>query len=69
MKAIYKSLKKSEGKIPKAISNNINKNFSRGKEPPGVLWWTAKCQELISNRREALKNFKENASVENFDSM
>ena len=68
IEAIYNSLEESGGKIPKDISNNSNnKNFSRGKEPPGVLWWTAKCQELVNNRREALKNFKENASVDNFD--
>ena len=36
-------------------------------EPLGVIWWNDNCKELVSNGREALKNYLDNSSVDNFE--
>ena len=40
---------------------------TNNKEPPGVLWWTEKCQTAVSNRRNALNQFTRNATAANYD--
>ena len=64
---IYRSLEESGGKLPKDITQGNENKARSDKEPPGALWWTAKCQETVIKRREALNTFTNEASVENFD--
>ena len=56
---IYACLESAGAVLPKEGCVN--------KEPQGVIWWNQKCTDLVNSRRQTLRFYKNNASVENFD--
>ena len=60
VKVIYSSLEDSGGILPSSDNKVVN-------EPQGVIWWNDKCKDLVNSRREALRNYLDNSSIDNFE--